>query len=185
MTRPAATNDRTVAAGSAERTNASPTSAASKPCARQRRIRSRVADAGLRHDEPVVRHEVAQPRRHLGIHLERPQVAVVQADDPGAARDGRLDLGRVVGLDERLEPDLERSLDQSRQRLGLVEARQEQDEVRAGRAQHRELDLLDDELLGEDRDADRGAHGPQVRDRTAEPVGLAQHRDDACAPPAS
>ena len=148
-------------------------------------MRCRVADAGLGDDEPVVGDELAQPGRHLGIDLERAQVPVVQADDPRTARDGGRHLVGIVGLDERLEADLERALDQSRERLGVVEAGQEQDEVRPGRAEHRELDLLDDELLGEDRHADRGPDGPQVRDGAAEPVGLAQHRDDAAAPPAS
>ena len=58
-----------------------------------------------------------------------------------------------------------------------MEDREQQDEVGAGGAQHRQLDLLDDELLGQDRDGDRRPHRPQVVDRAAEPVRLAQDRD--------
>ena len=54
---------------------------------------------------------------------------------------------------------------------------EQQDGVRAGRAQVVELARVDDELLGEDRDRDRRADRAQVVDRAAEPVRLAQDGD--------
>ena len=59
-----------------------------------------------------------------------------------------------------------------------MERGEEQDEVGAGGPQDAAAGaVIDDELLGEDRDADRGADGPEVVDRAAEPVRLAQDRD--------
>ncbi len=136
-----------------------------------------LADARFGDDEPVVGHELAQPRGPVDVDLERAQVAVVEPDQPGAAGEGAVELARVVDLDERLEADLERPLDQPREPLGRMEDREQQDEVGAGRAEHRELDLLDHEVLGQDRDGDGGPDRPQVVDRTAEPVRLAQDRD--------
>ena len=58
-----------------------------------------------------------------------------------------------------------------------MEDREQQDEIGAGGAKERQLDLVDHEVLGEDRDRDRGPHGAQVVDRATEPVRLAQHGD--------
>ena len=58
-----------------------------------------------------------------------------------------------------------------------MQDREQQHDVRPGLAQHRELALIDDELLGEDRDRHRGPDRAQVVDRAAEPVRLAQDRD--------
>ena len=66
---------------------------------------------------------------------------------------------------------------QPRQPTGWMEDRQQEDQVRAGGAEDRELDLLDHEVLGQDRDGDGRAHGTQVLDRAAEPVRLAQDGD--------
>src|SRR6185503_19761911 len=107
----------------------------------------------------------------------RPQVAVVDADDAGVRRARPLQLGLVVGLHDRLQPDLQRTVDEPGEPLRRMEYGQEQDEVRASGAEMRELDVLDDELLGEDRDADGSPNGPQVVDRATEPVRLAQHGD--------
>ena len=79
------------------------------------------------------------------------QVAVVQADEPGAAGERALELARVVDLDERLQAQLEGALDEPGEPPGRMEDGEQQDEVRARRSQHRELDLLDHELLGQDR----------------------------------
>ena len=80
-------------------------------------------------------------------------------------------------LDERLQAELERLVDELREGVGLVEDRQEQHEVRTRRAQQVELSSVDDELLGQHRDGDRGADRAKVLDRPAEPMRLAQHRD--------
>ena len=111
---PAATKARTAAAGSAARTSASPTSAPSNPSARQRRDEPGLADPRFGDDEPVVGHELAQSRGLVDIDLERAQVAVVEPDQPGAAGKGAVELARIVDLDQRLQADLERPLDQPR-----------------------------------------------------------------------
>ena len=67
----------------------------------------RVAHARLGDDEAVVGDERAQAVGPLGIDLERAQVAVVEADEPGIGRERRLELALVVGLDQRLQPELE------------------------------------------------------------------------------
>ena len=73
----------------------------------------RLADARLGDDQPVVRDELAQSRRALDVHVERPQVAVVEPDEPRPGRERGVELPRVVGLDQRLEADLERALDEA------------------------------------------------------------------------
>ena len=122
-------------AGSAARISASPTSAASNPTARQRGDGRGVADAGLGDDEPVVRDELAEPDGTLRVDVERSQVAVVQADEPRVRRERALELALVVGLDERLQAELERPLDEPSEPLGRVEHGEQQDEVRAGGAE--------------------------------------------------
>jgi hypothetical protein len=136
-----------------------------------------VANTGLRDDDPVVGHEVAQPDRPLRVDVERPQVAVVEADQPRVRRERPLQLALVVGLDERLEADLQGTIDEGRELALRVQDREQQDEVGAGRAEVRQLDRLDDELLGEDRDAHRRPDRPQVVDGSTEPVRLAENAD--------
>ncbi len=140
--------------------------------------RRRVAHPGLGDDEPVGRYELAQPDGPLWIDGQGPQVAVVQADQPGRRGEGAVDLALVVRLDQRLEADRPGGRDEARQAGRRMEAGQEQDEVGPGGAQERQLPAIDDELLGQDRDADGRPNRAQVVDRAAEPVRLAQDRDD-------
>ncbi len=139
--------------------------------------RRRLAHAGFGDDEPIVRDEPAQASGPLEVHPERPQVAVVEADEAGAARHGALELALVVGLDERLQAEVAGEPDEAGQAPGRVEDRQEEHEVRPGGAQDGQLALVDDELLGQDRHADGRADRPQVLEGAAEPVRLAQDRD--------
>jgi len=139
--------------------------------------RGRVADPRFGDDEPIVRHELAQATGSVQVHLERPQVPVVEPDEPGPGRERPFELACVMDLDEGFEADLERTIDESSQSFGRMEHRQQEHEVRAGRAKHRQLDRFDDEVLGEDRDGDGRPDGAQVVDRAAEPVRLAQHGD--------
>ena len=136
-----------------------------------------LADARFGDDQPIVRHLVAEASGAIDIHLQRPEVAVVQPDEPGVRRERAIELAGVVDLDERLQADLERTVDEPRQAAGGMEDREQEDQVRAGGAEDRQLDLLDHEVLGQDRDGDGCAHGAQVLDRAAEPVRLAQDRD--------
>jgi hypothetical protein len=82
-----------------------------------------------------------------------------------------------VRLDERLEAEVAGGRRQPGEARRGVEDGEEEDEIGAGRAEELELPGVDDELLGEDRDAHRGTHARQFVDRAAEPVGLAEHGD--------
>ena len=143
------------------------------------------SDPGLGDDEPVVRHELAEPARAVGVHLERPQVAVVDADQAGVGVDREPQLALVVGLHERLEPERQRPLDEVAQAaLARMQDREQQDGVRAGEPQRLELARVDDELLGEDRDA-RRPRGRARRSSTEPPNQCGSHRTEiAAAPPA-
>ena len=82
-----------------------------------------------------------------------------------------------MGLDQRLQPEVARLGDELGEARRRVEDREQQHEVGAGGAEEVELPGIDDEVLGEDRDGDRGTDRAQVVDRAAEPVRLAQDRD--------
>ena len=136
-----------------------------------------LAHARFGDDEAVVRDELAESRCPLDVHVERPQVAVVEPDESRPGRQRAVELAGVVDLDQRLEADLEGALDEPGEPLRRMQDGQQQDEVRAGGPQHRQLDVLDDEVLGQDRDGDRRPDRPQVVHRPAEPVRLAQDGD--------
>ena len=72
----------------------------------------RLAQAGLGHHEAIVRHQVAQAHGQLHVHPERPQVAVVDADESGVRADRRAQLALVVRLHEWLQPELEGQCDE-------------------------------------------------------------------------
>ena len=89
-----------------------------------------------------------------------------------------------MDLDERLEPERQRPLDEARESPGRVEDREQQHEVGAGGAEERQLDLVDDEVLGEDRDAT--AARTARRSSTEPPNQCGSHSTEiAAAPPAS
>ena len=135
------------------------------------------ADAGLGDDQAIVRHEATQPIGQLGIDLEGAQIPVVDPDQSSIGRKGRVELLLVMGLDERLQAELQGARDEAGEPPGRMEDREEQHEIGTSRPQHRELDLVDDELLGQHRDPNGRPDRAQVVDRPAEPVRLAQHRD--------
>ena len=81
-------------------------------------------------------------------------------------------------LDEGLQAEGEGAIHQRAQStLRGMQDREDEHGVGTGRSQLLELAVVDDELLGEDRDRDGRANGAQVVDRAAEPVRLAQDRD--------
>ena len=71
---------------------------------------------GFGDDEAVGRDLVAQPDGELGVVRERPQVAVVDADEPRVGGERGVQLARVVRLDERLEAEVEGRADEPRER---------------------------------------------------------------------
>ena len=137
----------------------------------------RLTDARLGDDQAVVGNELAEPPGAIDVDLERPQVAVVEPDKAGTGPQRPLQLALVVDLDERLQAQIRARVHQPRKAPSRVQDGQQQHDVGAGRAQERQLDLLDHEILGQDGYRDRRAHGPQVVDRPTEPVRLAQDRD--------
>ena len=123
----------------------------------------RVPHAGLRDRQAVARDQLAQPHGLLRVHLERPEVAVVDPDEPGVRAQRRLDLPRVVRLHQRLEaevPCLRRQPGEPRRRM---EHREEQDEIGPGSPEEVELPGIDDEVLGEHGDGDRRRGRPGGR----------------------
>ncbi len=137
----------------------------------------RLPNARFGDDQAVVGDELAQAARTVDVHLERAEVAVVEADQPGLRLERPIELAGIVDLDERLEADRERLVHQFRELLRPMEDRQQQDEIRTGGAKRGELDRLHHEVLGEHRDGNRRSDRPQVVHRSAEPVRLAQDRD--------
>ena len=174
---PAATNARAAAAGSPARTSASPTSAPSNPSARQRAtVRgSRTPDSAMtsRSSGTSSRSRPARSTSTSSVRRSRLLSPISRAPLASARSSSRASWTSTSGS----RPTLERALDETGEPPGRVEDREQQHEVGAGGAEQRQLDLLDHEVLGQDRDRDRGPDRAQVVDRAAEPVRLAQDRD--------
>ena len=89
-----------------------------------------------------------------------------------------------MDLDQRLEPELHRTRHQARQPPGRMQDSQQQHEVRSGGPQQGQLARIDDEVLGEDRDAT--AARTARRSSTEPPNQCGSHRTEmTAAPPAS
>ena len=89
------------------RMRSSPTRAASKPSARQRRKVRGIAHARFGHHQAIVGDQRAQPLGRRWVDLERAQVAIVDTDETSVGGDGRCELPLVVRLHERLKAGLE------------------------------------------------------------------------------
>ena len=140
------------------------------------------ADTRLRDDKTIVRDEFTQPAGPLDVHRKRPQVPIVQADEPRGRAERPVQLPHVVDLDKRLQTQVARRRDESREPSCGVQDREQQDHIRAGRAEQRQLDRIHHKVLGQDRDGDRRPNSAKVVDRPAEPVRLAQHGNGGRAP---
>ena len=100
-----------------------------------------LADARFGDDEAVVGHERAQSVGPVDVDLERAQVAVVEPDEAGAAWPGRASSSRSSWASTSGSSPISSARSTSRaSRLRRMQDREQQDEVGAGRAQHRELD---------------------------------------------
>ena len=80
-------------------------------------------------------------------------------------------------LDERLQAEVERFVDQAREGAPRMQDGEQQHGIGTLGAQQAELPPIDDELLREDGHADRAADDRHVLDRPTERVRLAQHGD--------
>ena len=84
------------------------------------------------------------------VDPERGEIPVVDADEPGVGAERELDLGLRLDLDERLEPGLAGQVDERGEPVS-EDFRHQEDRVAAERPGLRELPLVDDELLAEER----------------------------------
>ncbi len=102
--------------------------------------------------------------------------AVVDAEDVGVDLERLLELALVVDLDERVEVERARLLEQHVE-VGQVESGDDQqDRVGADRRGLVELVGVDDEVLAQDRQRRRPARLAQVVEAAAEVERLGQHR---------
>ena len=177
------TRARQAASMSPDRISASPTSTASTPA----RSSSARSEAVRRPDSATTVTPSGTPRQQLerppDVDLQRRQVAVVDPDQPGAERRGALELGLVVNLDQRREPE-PRAVSCSRSSSALVErGHDQQDRVGARRQRLVELVGVDDEVLAQDRQRRSRARRPQIVERSAEarPLGEDRQRCRAAA----
>ena len=108
-------------------------------------------DPGLGNHQPVLGHPCPKRRSPLRIDPERPEITVVEPDEPRPGRQGGLELALVVSLDERLQAEVQGALDEPGEPGPSMEDGEEEDEIRPGGAEDVELARLDDELLGQDR----------------------------------
>ena len=121
---------------------------------------------------------VAQPDGGLGVDRERPQVAVVDADEAGVGGQRRVQLARVVRLDQRLEAEVARLAHEAGAAPPAGAARPAAARASAPAARSSgSWRGVDHELLGQHRQGGRGAGRAQVVERAAEPVRLDEHRD--------
>ena len=178
---PAATNRATRASRWARsrpvRMRSSPTSAASKPWARQRRsvAASRTPDSATTRRSSGMRDRSRTASSGSTSSVRRSRLLMPMRRASVSMRGLQLLLG--VRLHERLQAQLQRQGGEPRQLLRSMERGQQQDRVRAGRAEQRQLARIDHELLGQDRQARGGTGGGQVLERAAEPVRLDEHGD--------
>ena len=141
--------------------------------------------AALRDDDRRVGEGAApsdQVELRGSVDGKRGEVARVDADHRRAQRGGALQLMAVVGLDERLQPQLAGAAQQPCRR-GVVEvAQQEQHGVGARLARRAQVLLRREEALREQRQPRGRARRAQVVPRAAEAV-VDEHRDGRGARP--
>jgi arabinofuranan 3-O-arabinosyltransferase len=108
---------------------------------------------------------------------ERPQVAIVDADQPGAAlQDARQLLG-VVKLDERIHAQRASLGKQSRQVAIAEDLGNQEDCIGAGHAGLQELIAIEDEVLAEDRQVDGSADRGEILQSPLKERLIGQHAD--------
>ena len=137
-------------------------------------------DPALRDDDSVARDPRDELELRAPVDREAAEVARVHADDLRLERDRALELLRVVGFDERVQPEPS-SLGEQRPCTRVVDvAEQDQRGVGARRLQLGEVGLLGEEALAQQRELRRCARGAEVVERAAEAV-VDEHREGGCA----
>ena len=120
----------------------------------------------------------AQPGGALGIHVERPQVAVVDPDQARVRRQRGVELPLVVRLHQRLEPEVQRASSTSareRRARGAAPARSSTASAPAARRRRAAAGRPRTPWPGPARRPRPGRR--EILERAAEPVRLAEHGD--------
>ena len=114
---------------------------------------------------------------HVHVDGQRPQVAAVDADDPGTGVDGAGDFGGVVHLDEAGQPQRMRVVEQLPECAVVERGDNQQCGVRARRRRFQQLVSRNDEVLAQQRHRNRRTRAFEVLERAVEERRLGQHRD--------
>src|SRR5579875_1216675 len=140
------------------------------------------AQPRLGDDGGAGRHLLAQLEGALEIDPERREVAVVDADHAGREPPRALELGRVVDLDEDVEPVPGGVAEQRAELVVGERGDDEQDRVGAARRGLRDLVLTDDEVLAQQRQRRRAPGPGEILERAPEADVLGEHRDGPRTP---
>ena len=135
-----------------------------------------VSDGALGDDQPVTRSPGDERQLGLAVDREARQVARVDADDLRAERDGALELGRIVRLDEQVEAELLSPGEHQARLLVAQVAEQEQRCVGPGDAGLEEVALVVEEALGEQRNRRCRPRGGEIVETASEAL-VHQDRD--------
>ncbi len=111
------------------------------------------------------------------VDAEGIQIPAVHADDAGARLERAVELGRRVDLDQCVEPRLSRGSQQRGETLRCQRPHDEQHGGGAGRARLQHLELVENEILPQQRHGDRRRGRSKVVHRPAEVRLVGQHRD--------
>ena len=161
-------------------------SGAHEPLTDQHRVGARLDHAphvGGREEAALADHHRAgrdarqQRQRRVDARLEGAEVAVVDADDPAAHGERRLQLGRGVALDERGEAKRPGRGGKVAQQRRLEDGDDEQHGVGAGSPRLPQLILVDGEVLAQQRHVDGRPHAPQHVEASLEILRVGEDRD--------
>ena len=176
----AATRARTADGSEPVRISSSPTSAPSKPIARQRRRSARLANARLGdHDrgrpERARRSRSARSGSTASVRRSRLLSPIRRASVASAASSSRSSCASTSGS----RPRSRAAVTRRRSRAAGCSAASSSTRSAPAARNLRQLPWVDHELLGQDRDRGRRRTAAQIVERAAEPVRLHEHRDGA------
>ena len=147
----------------------------------ERRLRAR-RDAALGDDDAIARSARDEVELRLPVDPERAEISRVEADRIRSQPHGPLELGGVVRLDQRVEPELGGTRQQPPRLLVVEVAQEEERRVRSGLAHLAEILLAREEPLREQRK--RGRRRGQRGDRRPIRAKRSSTRIDTAAAPA-
>ena len=142
-----------------------------------RRVESALAD-----ENAPGRHHGGQPFRGRQIHLEGPQVPVVDADEPGVQAERPIQFRLVVDLDEDIHAELLRRVHKFHRPAVVHRRHDEQNTVGAEDPRLDDLVGIQHEILAQDRQDDRRPGRHQVFVGTLEVGYVGEHGEAGGAP---